>query len=32
MTGIHEDNPAWEELIFVLKQIREQLETISERM
>ena len=32
MTGIHEENPAWEDLIFVLREIRDHLETISERM
>mgnify|MGYP005821325651 CR=1 FL=1 len=32
MTGIHEDNPAWEELIYVLKEIAARLEIIGDGM
>ena len=32
MTGIHEDNPAWDKLIYVLKEISRRLEIIGDRM
>jgi len=32
MTGVDHENPAWEDLLYVLRSIRDSLETIADRM
>ena len=32
MSDIHPDNPAWADLLYVLRSIRDSLETIADRM